>query len=414
MAFATLISVLGDGLMRVALPLQVLAIAADDPLAISAVGIAWTVGHVASLPAGGVASDRRDRRSIMIASDLVRAAAIGLMGLLGAGGVLRIGHVLALGALFGFANGFFNPAARSLVPDLVPDSELARANALLGFARPLQLWIVGPLIAGAIIAVASPAAALIVDALSFVLSALLLRRLPRRGPALERVEERRTIDDVREGLAFVQRTPWAKLWFVALTVSTLAFHGPFDVLVPTMLKVDLGLTNAQAGWWIAMIFASGGVGALLASTIIVHHGLPRRFMVLLYLAEAMSLFGLAGFAYVNSYWHVLLAGFVAFGATVLSEIISDTNLQRQVPRALLGRVTSLEWFVAIGVAPISFAAAGPLGRMFGARPVLVAIGVFAGTTVAAIALLPGALTPQQQRTDDFRQGQPEPEHVMAR
>jgi hypothetical protein len=220
-------------------------------------------------------------------------------------------------------------------------------------------------------------------------------------------------EDLREGLAFVRRTPWARRWFTALALSTLAFHGPFDVLVPTMLQVDLGLSEAQAGWWIALLFAAGGVGALLASTVIAHRDLPRRFMTVLYAAEAATLFGLAGFAYVTSLWHVLLVGFVAFGATVLSEIISDTNLQQQVPRALLGRVTSLEWFVAIGMAPISFAVAGPLGRMFGARPVLVAIGVTAGTTVAALALLPGTLGPQQHLARLRRERQDD-ERVMAR
>ncbi len=392
---ATLISVLGDGMMRVALPLQVLAITDNDPLAIGFAQLAWTLGHAASLPLGGVASDRRDRRGVMIASDVVRAAAIGCMGLLGIAGALELWQVLALGLSFGFANGFFNPAARSLVPDLLPDDELERANALLGFARPLQLWIVGPLLAGVVVGLAGPGTALLVDAVTFVISAALLQRLVRRGPAA--AGGRSVLRDMREGLSFVRRTRWAAIWFATSALSTLAFHGPFDVLVPTMLKVDLGLSEAQAGWWMAMIFASGGTGALLASATIGHGGLPRRFMLLLYGVEAMTLFGMAAFAYVTSLWHVLLVGLVVFGAAVTSEVIADTNLQREVPRRLLGRVTSVEWFLATGVAPISFALAGPLGRLFGARPVLAGIGVFAGVTVASLAILPGARDPERRR-----------------
>jgi MFS family permease len=392
---ATLISVLGDGMMRVALPLQVLAITDDDPLAVGAVGLVWTLGHASSLPLGGVASDRRDRRGIMIASDLVRAVAIACMGLLGVAGALTLWQVLLLGLSFGFANGFFNPAARSLVPDLLPDDELERANALLGFARPLQLWIVGPLLAGVVVGLAGPGAALMVDGATFLVSATLLRRLLRRDPAL--TQGGSVIGDMREGLAFVRRSRWAAIWFTASALSTLAFHGPFDVLVPTMLKVDLGLTEAQAGWWMAMIFASGGVGALAVSATIGQHGLPRRFMLLLYGVEAVTLFGMAAFAYVTRLWHVLIAGLVLFGAAVTSEVIADTNLQREVPRHLLGRVTSLEWFLAIGVAPISFAFAGPLGRLLGARPVLAGVGVFAGVTVAALAILPGARDPERRR-----------------
>lgn len=398
---ATLVSVLGDGLMRVALPLQVLAISDDDPLAIGAVGLAWTLGHAASLPAGGLASDRSDRRSVMIASDLVRALAIGSMGVLGLLGMLQLWQIVGLGFSFGFANGFFNPSARSLVADLVPEGHLPQANALLGFARPLQLWIVGPLLGGVLVGLAGPPAALLTDALTFVASAVLLTNILRRAPAADATSTHR-LDELRQGFRFVGANRWAAVWFSAAALSTLAFHGPFDVLVPTMLKVDVGLSEAQAGWWMAMIFAAGGVGAMLASATIGQGGLPRRFMRVLYGAEALTLFGLAGFAYVTRFWHALIAGLVVFGAAVMSEIIADTNLQREVPRALLGRVTSLEWFVGIGVAPISFALAGPLGRAYGPRPVLAALGVFAGTTVLALALVPGARTPERRRPEATR------------
>lgn len=396
LTFATLTSVLGDGMMRVALPLQVLAISGDDPLAIGFVGLAWTLGHAASLPMGGVASDRRDRRGVMIGSDLVRALAIGTMGLLGVSGALQLPQVIALGLSFGFANGFFNPASRSLVPDLIPPDELPRANALLGVARPLQLWVVGPIVGGVMVGLAGPGAALLVDAGTFVVSAALLGRLDRRGPAADPAGGG-LVADAREGMAYVGANRWATVWFTASALSTLAFHGPFDVLVPTMLKTDVGLSEAQAGWWMAMIFAAGGVGALLASSLVAQRGLPRRFMLVLYGVEALSLFGLASFAYLTRFWEALVIGLVVFGAVVTSEIIGETNLQREVPRHLLGRVTSLEWFVAIGMAPISFAIAGPLGRIFGPRPVLVAFGVFAGTAVAALAIVPGARSPEWRR-----------------
>jgi len=396
LTFATLTSVLGDGMMRVALPLQVLAITDDDPLAIGFVGLAWSLGHAVSLPLGGVTSDRRDRRGVMIGSDVVRAVAIGTMGVLGLIGVLRLPQMLALGLSFGFANGFFNPASRSMVPDLVPADDLPRANALLGFARPLQLWVVGPLVGGVVVGLAGPGTALLVDAMTFLVSAALLARLSRRGPAAGAAVAG-VVAEAREGMVYVRANRWATVWFTASALSTLAFHGPFDVLVPTMLKTDVGLSEAQAAWWMAMIFASGGVGALLASALVGQRGLPRRFMLVLYSAEALSLFGLATFAYLTRFWQVLAIGLVVFGAVVTSEIIGDTNLQREVPRHLLGRVTSLEWFVAIGMAPISFAIAGPLGRIFGPRPVLAAFGVFAGTAVAALAIVPGARSPESRR-----------------
>ena len=355
-------------------------------------------------------SDRMERRTVMIASDLVRATVIGVLGVLGMAGALALWHVVALGAVFGFANGFFNPAARSLVPDLLPDDELAGGNALLGFARPLQLWIVGPLLGGAVVAVSSSGAALVTDGVTFLASAALLARLARRGAAAVTAGPGpRLVDDLREGVQFVRDHRWAMIWFVTVGFSTLAFHGPFDVLLPTMLKTDLGLSEAQAGWWIAAIFAAGGAGALLVSSIIGQRDLPRRFMTILYVSESMTLFGLAAFAFVTRLWQALLAGFVAFGATVLSEIIADTTLQRETPRRLLGRVVGLQWFVMIGLAPVSFAIAGPLGRLFGPRPVLGVVGVVAGVVVVSAMGLRGARAPERarRRATDTRRSAPE-------
>ncbi|HSK95892.1 MAG TPA: hypothetical protein VK891_04665, partial [Euzebyales bacterium] len=225
-----------------------------------------------------------------------------------------------------------------------------------------------------------------------VVSALLLTGLSRRGAAA--ATPQRPLEDLREGLRFVRANRWTALWFATIAFSTLAFHGPFDVLVPTMLKVDLALGEARAGWWIAAIFAGGGAGALLVSAVVAQRDLPRRFMTVLYAAEAVTLFGLAAFASIGALWQAPLIGFVVFGATVLSQIIIETTLQREVPRALLGRVIGLEWFVAIGLAPVSFAIAGPLGRLFGARPVLLVAGLGGGAVVAAVMFVRGARTPE--------------------
>jgi DHA3 family tetracycline resistance protein-like MFS transporter len=251
------------------------------------------------------------------------------------------------------------------------------------------------MLAGGIVALTSPGMALLVDAITFISSALLLMRLTRRGPAAGDTPIGRPLEDLREGVRFVRANRWITVWFITAGLSTLAFHGPFDVLVPTMLKVDLALSEAQAGWWIAAIFAAGGAGALLASASIGVWNLPRRFMTVLYGAEALTLFGLATFATVNRLWQALLAGFAVFGATVLSEIIADTTLQRRVPPALRGRVISLQWFIMIGLAPLSFAVAGPLGRLFGTRPVLMTLGLVGGSIVAAGAFVRGARTPEQ-------------------
>ena len=91
----------------------------------------------------------------MIGADIVRAAAIGLLGLLSLTGVIELWHVVALIAFVGMGDAFFNPASTAIVPDLLPDEDLPQANALHGLVRPLTIRLVGPAIGGFVVAAGS-------------------------------------------------------------------------------------------------------------------------------------------------------------------------------------------------------------------------------------------------------------------
>lgn len=390
LALASLSSLLGDGFFRVAIAVQVYAID-NDPRALAAVAVAWAGAQVLFLPAGGWASDRFERRRVMIVADLWRASAVGLIGVLSVTDQLEIGHLLLLGAAFGAGNGFFNPAATSLVPDLLPDRDLAQANAFLGVARPGMLWIVGPLLGGLVVELTQPGVAFVLDAASFAFSAPLLALISVRlvgqvgGGGV-----RKTLRDVGDGLRFVRRQSWARLWLAAAAISTLAFHGPFDVLVPYLFKNDFGMTDGQIARSMALIFAAGGAGSIVASTVIAQHDLPRRFMTWLYGCELLAIVTVVTFGVMTAPWHAMVAGFVIFSMFAVSEIIWHTTMQRHVPRAMLGRVASLDWMASISLALVSFAVAGPLGAAFGARQVLVGAGLLGGLALLLLMAAPGA------------------------
>ena len=137
------VSLLGDGFFGVALAWQVYEIS-NIPTALSIVGVAWTAPLVVFILLGGVFSDRYDRRWLMVGADLIRAAAIGFLGILSVTGVLELWHVVAMIAFVGLGDAFFNPASTAIVPSLLPDEELAQANALQGLARPLMIRLIGP------------------------------------------------------------------------------------------------------------------------------------------------------------------------------------------------------------------------------------------------------------------------------
>src|SRR2546425_2940935 len=143
----SLISLLGDGFFYVALAWKVYEIS-NVPTALSLVGLAWTLPLVLFVLLGGVFSDRYDRRWLMVGADLVRAAAIGMLGLLSVWGVLELWHVVALIAFVGLGDAFFNPASTAIVPDLLADDQLPQANALMALVRPFSVRLIGPALGG--------------------------------------------------------------------------------------------------------------------------------------------------------------------------------------------------------------------------------------------------------------------------
>jgi hypothetical protein len=137
------VSLLGDGAFLVALAWQVYALS-DAATAMSLVGIAMTVPTILFLLVGGVASDRLDRRRIMLAADVARAVAVGVLAVLSLTGVLELWHVVVLVVVYGTGAAFFAPAFDAIVPELVPTEQLAQANALEQIVRPVALRLAGP------------------------------------------------------------------------------------------------------------------------------------------------------------------------------------------------------------------------------------------------------------------------------
>lgn len=400
LAAAQLVSLAGDGVFRVSIGVQVLLIS-NTAGAIAAVSIAWAAGLIVSLPLGGWASDRLERRQVMIAADTWRALVMGTIGVLSVTGQLELWQLLGLGALFGLGNGFFHPSATALVPLLLPDRELPQANAFLGVARPGMLYILGPLVGSGIIAVAGVGVALLLDAVTFVVSAVLLTRIGRRPPAESGAGS--FADELREvaaGLRYVGQTRWLWPWILGSAIGTLAFHGPFDVLVPYLLFNELGMGEAEVSRTLSLILAAGGVGSIVASTWIGQRDLPRRYMTVMYLAEAGGLAGLLILGWMTAPWHGVVAGFVIFSLFSVSEIVWTTTLQRLVPGRLLGRVSSVDWFANISLAPVSFAVAWALDELVGARGGLVTAGVVGAVVlVALLVAAPGSRDPERGLVD---------------
>lgn len=387
----SVVSLLGDGFFTVALAWQVYQIS-NVPTALSIVGVAWTVPVVVFILLGGVFSDRYDRRWLMIGADLVRAAAIGAIGVLSVTGVLELWHIVVLIAFVGMGDAFFNPASTAIVPSLLPDEELPQANALHGLVRPLTFRLVGPALGGFAVALAGAGAAFLLDAASFLLSAAAVGAIAAR-PTSDVVGHglHQTLAEMGEGFSFVRRNPWCWATLLAAMFSLLVFIGPIQVLLPYLVKNRLDLGAESLGF----IYAFGGVGAILAALLVGQLGLPRLRVTAMYVVWTLGVALLAGYGLMGALWQALLIGFLSNGLFEVGQIIWVTLLQTLVPRRLLGRVSSLDWLVSIGLVPVSFALTGPVAAAIGPTTTMIGAGLIGAFFMGILLFLPGVRDPER-------------------
>ena len=378
------ISLLGDGAFIVALAWQVYQLS-DAPTAMGMVGIAMTVPTIVFLLIGGALSDRLDRRRLMLAADCARLLAAATLAALSASGLLEIWHVAILVAVYGTGQAFFAPAFDAIVPHLVPGHQLAQANALDQLIRPVALRMVGPALGGILVGAIGAAAVFALDAVSFGASAvaLLLMRPPvaavAAGPAGN------VIHDLREGWRFVRDRRWLWVTFVSAAVAYLLFMGPVEVLVPYVVKHDLQAAASDLG----LIFGAGGLASILTAMALGQFGLPRRSMTFMYLAWTVATLAVAGYGIGTTVWQFMLASAIFNALETAGTVVWITTKQRHVPSQMLGRVSSLDWLISIGLLPLSFALTGPVSALVGAQATLVIAGVAGAVVTLGGLLVPG-------------------------
>ncbi len=389
------VSLLGDGLFLVALAWQVYALS-NAPTALASVGIAMTIPTIACLLLGGAVSDRYDRRLVMLCADAVRAVGLGVLAVLSVSGALRLWELMAVAVVYGAATAFFDPASDALVPELLPADALAQANSLDQLIRPLALRLAGPAVGGVVIGVVGVGWSFGLDAASFVVSAATLlamspvRRVVGSGAAGSGAAAgsggagsmRR---EIAAGLRYVRSHAWLWATLVSAAIAYLLFMGPTEVLLPFVVKNRLSDGAGALG----LVFAAGGLGSLLCAIVIGQRGLPRRALTFMYVCWTLATLAIAGYGLSSQLWGLMIAS-VAFNSLETAGTIAwATTKQRLVPTELLGRVSSLDWLISIGLLPVSFAITGPVSAALGLRTTLVGAGVLGAVVTFAALLVPG-------------------------
>jgi MFS family permease len=370
------ISSFGDRLVPVALAFAVL----DLTGSVTDLGIvlaAQTVPLVVFVLVGGVWSDRLSRRRVMLASDYLRAAAQGASAVLLLTGTAHISELAALQAVYGFAEAFFGPAAVAVVPETVDPASLQQANALLGLSSNLAA-VLGPAVAGVIVATTRPGWALAIDAVTFLGSAACLMSMPAQlaGGSVPTTMLR----DLRTGWQAFRSRAW--LWITVLNFTLyIGFcFAPLQVLGPQVARLSLGGPGAWATISVAL-----GVGAVAGGFI----GLrwrpryPLRIAFSVFVITTPALIAL-----IAAHAPLAVIAVVALfdgSAGTLFNTFWYTALQSDVPAGELSRVSSWDYLGSLALAPIGQAVSGPIALAIGLSTSLY------GAAILALVLFIGAL-----------------------
>jgi MFS family permease len=376
------VSLVGDGIFLIAIAWESYVLW-NAPAALSIVSIGMTVPTIAFLLFGGVVSDRYDRRLVMAAADGLRALAVGALAALVFAHQLRFWELVALVAVYGAGTAFFTPAFDAIVPDLLPAADLPAANALDQFVRPIALRLVGPVAGGGLVA-ASAGIAFALDAASFAATFVAVLAIRPRQRPREHAHPSAAAA-LAEGLRFVRSRTWLWGTLLSAAIAYLVFLGPAEVLLPFVVKNEL---HASAGT-LGLVLAAGGVGAVGAAVLMGHRGHPRRDVTVMYATWTVATLAIAGYGLATAAWQLMLACLAFNALEAAGTIVWATIKQRHVPGALLGRVSSLDWLISIGLLPISFALTAPVAAAVGARATLVGAAVIGAVVTFAAYFLPG-------------------------
>ena len=235
---AVSMSIFAEGMWAVVMALQVIELD-NDPASLSLVATCLGTGLVAFVLVGGLAADRINQRTIIIAVEIVNVIAVSSVAVLGLIGALRIWHMAVAAAALGIAAAFFFPAYSAILPRILPAEQLLAANGVEGVVRPVFQRAVGPAIAGILVGATFPALGSVAVAAMFAVGLFLLVatrpaiKTPVREPGQERPQ---VLRDLRDGFVFMLRTPWLLWTLLFASMFVLVVLGPIEVLLPFIAK----------------------------------------------------------------------------------------------------------------------------------------------------------------------------------
>lgn len=388
------VSMLGDQFHFVALAWLALQLTGSG-LALGTVLTVAAIPRAVLVLVGGAYSDRLSPRSLMLVSNAIRAVVVGVLAGLVLSGHAQLWQLYVLAVIFGIFDAFFWPALNTIVPMLTSETQLPAANALMQGSQQLTT-LIGPAIAGVLVAAVQTGPAFVIDSVSFAVAAIALMlitggRRQRSVPGEAETPRDSILTNIRAGIDLALRDPAIRTTMLLTAAFNLAFTGPILVGLPWAARDHWG-GSAVFGFLISGFGGGALVGAITAGSI----GRVRRLGTATVIIGVVLGIALAALGFVPNAavaFVVLLA--MALGVGFIN-VRLIAWLQARVPDTMRGRIISLVSFGSVSLTPLSLALAGVVVDV--AAPAMFAV---AGAIVVAASLAGVAwgLPAHMQETD---------------
>jgi MFS family permease len=373
---ASTASNLADGVVRIGLPLLAVQLTRSPGLVGGLTVALWLPWLLMTLPAGAIA-DRSDRRRLMIASALGRAAVLTVLGALVVAGQAALAWLYVAALLLGTAETIFDTTSQSILPDIVDRQDLSRANSRLYAAQLVMNEFAGAPLAGALVSLGAVAALATPAALYGLTAAGLLFVAGSFRPAT--ASTFRLDRDIVEGVRYLWRHPLLRRLALLVAVSNLSYSAAWSMVVLYVVEPGpVGLNGFGFGVLVSMLALGSVAGSLVVEAL--QRWTGRAKLLLLGMLGNVLVVG-TPFVTEDAFW--IGAAFLVGGATNMWwNVITVSLRQSIVPGHLLGRVNASYRMLAAGALPLGAALGGLVGELATVR------AVFGFAAVLGLALLP--------------------------
>ena len=385
------ISVVGNGMFTIALPLEVLRLT-RSPLDLALVLAARTIPSIVLLLIGGTVVDRLSRRAVMLASDAICALALAVLTVLAVAHAEPLSVFLVLAVILGAASAFFRPASTAIVRDLLPEDLLMPANSLSSLSESLGQFLLGPILGGVLVAATGAAWAFGIDAATFAVSAACLAAM--RNITETKAAKERLTRGMAEGLRYCRSQPWLWWSMLALGLANMVCFAPTTALTALIVRDAFHGGSVAFG----IMVASVGSGGAIASVIAARLPTPGRPVATMWTAWIAAGLLTAGVGLAPWLWLADVLFGLAWAMIYYGNIVWISTLQARTPATLLGRVSSVDWLISLSLTPLGTITAGAAVLAIGVRPTVLTGGLITAAA-GAILLIPGVTAPDKAARD---------------